>query len=81
MVVGLDRFITFPDKLNHFNKNAIDLIFEIMDDIFVEIRSHEQFVEETYNKIRTGDNLVINKDHSTPADSGRTGHGEIGHFE
>jgi hypothetical protein len=52
-----------------------------MDDIFVEIRSHEQFVEETYNKIRTGDNLVINKDHSTPADSGRTGHGEIGHFE
>jgi hypothetical protein len=52
-----------------------------MDDIFVEIGSHDQFVEETDNKIGTCDDLVINKDHSTPADSGRTGHGEIGHFE
>lgn len=81
LVVGLDRFVTLPDELDHFDEDAVDLVPEVINDVFVEGGGKEEFVEETEDEVGTSDHFVVDEHHAATTDCSRTGHRQIRHFE
>ena len=81
LVVGLYGFLLFPDELEQFDQERVQLDVDGVHDVLVQVRLMVQLAEVAEHQVFAFDDLVVDVHHSAAGHCGWRGHHKIRHFK